>query len=145
MDWPPDPELPCAPLPTGQGLVRPHAATITADPDGARDLREVPRASQGQGSSTERGAAGYGGRDGLLGTGQGGCGGLLGSVACKGADSRASKGTGGEAAQGGSGAGLGARGSKGATGEASWRNEDDGAQASQGGDSEDDLNDTVQG
>ena len=66
-------------------------------------------------------------------------------MASKGAVRRASKGTGGEAAQGGSGAGLGARGSKGAIREASWRNEDDGAQASQGGDSEDDLNDMVQG
>ena len=67
----------------------------------------------------------------MLGAGQGGRGGLLGSVDCKGADRRASKGTGGEAAQRGSGAGasagLGARGSKGAIGEASWRNEDDGA------------------
>ena len=70
-------------------------------------------------------------------------------MASKGANSRASKGIWGEAVQGGSGAGastgLGARGSKGATGEASWRNEDDGAQASQGGNSEDDLNDMVQG
>jgi len=75
--------------------------------------------------------------------------GLAGERGLQGCRQPRKQGDRGEAAQGGSGAGasagLGARGSKGATGEASWRNEDDGAQASQGGDSEDDLNDMVQG